>query len=177
MERGAPAKTIALILLDPRGLAEPVVSVIGDCRNAHPGTPILLLAETEDGDHALSLLRAGVRGLLSREAPDDDLRKAVTAVAAGELWMRRALMSRALTSLLEPAAAKQSPTTRSGSELLTDRESEIVEAAVAGMSNREIADRFAIGESTVKTHLHHAFEKLNLVRRSQLQNRVPWGGR
>ena len=57
---------------------------------------------------------------------------------------------------------KQDELNGSGLSLLTDREREILACAAAGRSNKEIADQLCVSLDTVKTHLHHTYQKLNV---------------
>jgi DNA-binding CsgD family transcriptional regulator len=59
-------------------------------------------------------------------------------------------------------AGQQGETDSGGLSLLTDREQEILACAAAGRSNKEIADQLCVSLDTVKTHLHHAYQKLKV---------------
>lgn len=169
-----PAEAFDVILMDPESGPGDIEQSSARLHLAFPESPIILLIEVDAAPLASRLIATGVRGFLTRHASEDLIRKAVETVAAGDLWMSRTLLTKILTLRLMPSSLPdRSPKVRGRSndptaETLTEREADVVRAAVAGLSNREIADQLGISESTVKTHLHHAFAKLHLVRRSQL---------
>jgi len=169
-----PPDAFDVILMDPESRIGDIELSSARLHLAWPESSIILLLEVDAAPLASRLIAAGVRGFLTRHASEGLIRKAVETVAAGDLWMSRTLLTKILVLRLKPSSPSTLPLkTRSRShdpaaEPLTERETDVVRAAVAGLSNREIAEQLEISESTVKTHLHHAFAKLHLVRRSQL---------
>jgi two-component system, NarL family, nitrate/nitrite response regulator NarL len=79
----------------------------------------------------------------------------VGKVHAGEHWMERRSVGRAVEKLLRREAG-----TREVAGVLTPREIEILRRVVADLRNKEIADKLSISEGTVTVHLHHIYEKL-----------------
>jgi DNA-binding NarL/FixJ family response regulator len=120
------------------------------------GTAILLY--TGYGDRALltEALDAGVRGFVLKEAPMDDLLRAVRAVSAGGTYVDPVLAGAIATSAL-------------GSELpeLTRREREVLRLLADGLSNEEIGKRLYISAETVRTHVRKAMAKLDADTRTQ----------
>jgi DNA-binding NarL/FixJ family response regulator len=125
------------------------------------GRSVILLGVADD-ECALAALRAGVRGVLGREAGGDELSRAIRVVANGQLWAPRRLLARALSLL------SSTPASPGASGSLTRREEQIVGHALGGLSNKEIADRLAIRPCTVKAHLTSVFRKLSVRDRTQL---------
>jgi DNA-binding NarL/FixJ family response regulator len=121
---------------------------------------IIMLAAPEDESWAREALSAGARGILGRI---EDLVKAVRVVHEGQMWVRRQFLTDWLEHLLGAAS------TPAGFERqLSCREREVVRCAVAGLGNKEVADRLMISEATVKVHLTHIFRKLGVHGRGQL---------
>jgi DNA-binding NarL/FixJ family response regulator len=87
----------------------------------------------------------------------------VRKVHAGEQWLERRSVGRALEKLLSREAGS-----REVAGVLTPREIEVVRMVASGSRNKEIADRLSISEGTVKIHLHHIYEKLHLNGRLEL---------
>jgi DNA-binding NarL/FixJ family response regulator len=104
-------------------------------------------------------LSRGVIGILPTASTTDLLKKAIKAVAAGELWLDRKTMSKILTS--HPASDKDEIN-------LTKTEREIVSLLCQGYRNKEIAVKLNITEQTVKSHCNRAFKKAGVTDRLQL---------
>jgi len=136
----------------------------------HDGTaprPRVLVLTTFDADeYVVDALRAGASGFLLKDVTPTDFVNALRIVAAGE-----ALLSPAVTRrLLERFAARlpRADTTRAAAlRTLTDREVEVLKLIARGFSNREIAEQLVLAEPTVKTHVSHVLEKLDLRDRAQ----------
>jgi DNA-binding NarL/FixJ family response regulator len=119
---------------------------------------VLLLCETQTHDSIISFLQQGVCGCLHPTSAPSLVAKAVRAVDAGENWLERSAMMRALQSsiAISDAASEKLP-----EGVLTQRELEILHLIGAALTNKEIARHLAISDKTVKTHLHHIYVKLN----------------
>ncbi len=121
-----------------------------------PDTAILLY--TGYGDRALltEALDAGVRGFVLKEAPMDDLLRAVQSVAGGGTYV-------------DPVLAGTLAASSVGSKLpqLTQRERDVLRLLADGLSNEEIGKRLFISAETVRTHVRKAMEKLDADTRTQ----------
>jgi DNA-binding NarL/FixJ family response regulator len=117
-------------------------------------------------DEGVAVLRAGFRGYCNGWISVDLLPRLVAAVAAGELWIGRSLLSRLLMSVaIQPVPASLSSAWRRG---LTEREQEVACLVADGASNKEVARQLGVTERTVKDHLSHIFVKLQVHDRVQL---------
>jgi len=125
-------------------------------RRSMPGTAVLLY--TGYGDRALLSegLDAGVAGFVLKEAPIDDLLRAVRAVAAGGTYVDPVLAG---TLAGSPTGAKRPE--------LTVRERDILRLLADGLSNEEIGTRLFISPETVRTHVRKAMGKLGADTRTQ----------
>ncbi len=125
-------------------------------KRSAPSTAILLY--TGYGDRALltEALDAGVAGFVLKEAPMDDLIRAVKDVAAG-------------TTYVDPVLAGTLAASSVGSQLpqLTQREREVLRLLADGLSNEEIGKRLFISAETVRTHVRKAMDKLDADTRTQ----------
>lgn len=131
-------------------------------RSAHPPTLVLV---DQVREHLQDALRAGVRGVLLNRSSPDQIASAVRLVAAGYL----------LTSSVEEARHADGPTAwrpppcdpeaDTDLEQLTRREAEILRLIARGMSNAEISAELFVSESTVKSHVQHLLNKLDLRNR------------
>jgi len=121
-----------------------------------PETAVLLY--TGYGDRALltEALDAGVKGFVLKEAPMDDLLRAVQSVAGG-------------TTYVDPVLAGTLATASVGSKLpqLTQRERDVLRLLADGLSNEEIGKRLFISAETVRTHVRKAMGKLDADTRTE----------
>lgn len=118
------------------------------------GPPVLVLTTFDTQAGIVAALEAGALGYLLKDAPEERLREAVVATAAG----RRTLAP-------EVAAALAERVTRPW-EALSAREIELLQALASGAPNRELAAQLFISEATVKTHLIHIYQKLGVDNRT-----------
>jgi DNA-binding NarL/FixJ family response regulator len=126
---------------------------------------VIILTTFELDEYVYEALRAGASGFLLKRAPAADLVAGIRIVAAGD-----ALLAPSVTRRLIDRFASQSPpeAPEAGQlEELTDREREVLELLARGLSNAEIADALVLTEGTVKTHVKHIFDKLELRDRTQ----------
>jgi DNA-binding NarL/FixJ family response regulator len=112
---------------------------------------ILVLADEHSDDAVCRLLMLGCSGYLSGDASGDTLRKAIKAVARGEIWAERQVVARTLQQALAAAGAD---------DLLTSREREILGLLRGGHTNRQIAELLFISPDTVKWHIRKVFAKI-----------------
>jgi DNA-binding NarL/FixJ family response regulator len=127
---------------------------------------VMLLTTSEEDVRIITALRAGVSGLLLKDAPSDELVRAVEALARGQ-----ALLSPRLTRRLITELASRPEADRPGSPLveeLTAREREVVVLVALGLTNVQIAERLVISPATAKTHVSRVMVKLHARSRAQL---------
>ena len=123
----------------------------------HPGTAVLILTTFAQDDDALEALRAGARGVLTKDAGRDEISRALHQAAAGHMTLAEPLQAR----LLAAASPPQAPLRAQLPDGLTPREAEVLGLIGAGFTNREIAERLVVSEATVKTHINHVFAKID----------------
>lgn len=136
-------------------------------RALSPATRTILLVDSPDDASAVHALKEGARGYCSRGTDPGLLIRAVRLVREGEIWVGR----KVILQLVEELAALHGPRAGRGDgrlRRLTPRERQISSLIAAGASNKEIADRLAITERTVKAHLTNIFQKLGLSGRLHL---------
>jgi DNA-binding NarL/FixJ family response regulator len=126
-------------------------------------TRVVLLTAHVDEQQLLEAVRLDVAGVVLKEMAPRLLVECVRKVHAGEKWLEKHSVARAM----ERMAMRETELQRL-MKLLTPRELEIVRLAAEGLRNKEIAERLTITEGTVKIHLHNIYEKLGVTGRPQL---------
>jgi DNA-binding NarL/FixJ family response regulator len=130
---------------------------------ATPSCRIIVLTTFDLDEHAFAALRAGASGFLLKDARPDELASAIRSVARGEAAISPRITRRMLQLFGSQLPAEDEAESRSKNESgLTPREREILLAIGDGLSNGELAARFFLSESTIKTHVGRIFLKLQL---------------
>jgi DNA-binding NarL/FixJ family response regulator len=126
-----------------------------------PGARVLVLTTFDADENVVEALRAGASGFLLKDVTPADFVVAIKTIAAGDALLAPAVTRR----LLDRYADRLPPVNdaRNAALLeLTERETEVLKLVGRGLSNREIAERLVLAEPTVKTHVSHVFDKLDL---------------
>lgn len=112
---------------------------------------VLVLTTYDTDSDVLPAIEAGATGYLLKDAPREELFRAVEAAAQGQAVLSPAVATRLMGQMRQPA-----------SEPLSQREQEVLELVAKGSTNREAAKQLFISEATVKTHLLHVYAKLGV---------------
>ena len=131
-----------------------------------PHSRVIILTTFDLDEYAFGGLRAGASGFLVKDTRPEDLLAAVRAVAGGEAAISGRVTRRMLELFGDRLPAADAPADDTLASL-TPRELEILTAIGEGLSNGEIAERFVVAESTVKTHVGRVLQKLELRDRVQ----------
>ena len=130
-----------------------------------PESRLIVVGEQHSDSTSYSLLRLGVKGLLTYVEAREQLTRALPLVAAGGFWVPRSVLSGFVDSIL----------TGQGRRLKTDavtnlsrREQEVLDALLENLANKEIASRLNIAERTVKFHVSNLLSKFGVRRRADL---------
>ena len=150
------AEQPAVALLDIRMPGASGIDVARQAGRAAPGTAIILYTGFSDRELLTEALDAGVRGFVLKEAPLDDLVRAVETVAAGGTYV---------DPVLGGVLASSEATSRIPK--LTQREREVLRLLADGLGNDEIGRRLYISPETVRTHVRKAMDKLDADTRTQ----------
>jgi DNA-binding NarL/FixJ family response regulator len=124
---------------------------------------ILILTTFDLDEYVYEALRAGASGFVLKDDPPEQLLGAIRIVAGGD-----ALLSPAITKrVIRQFARIPLPSPPQQLEELTERELDVFRLVVRGLSNAEIGEQLYISETTVKTHITHILQKLDLRDRVQ----------
>ncbi len=146
-----------LVILD---ISLPGLNGIDVTRQLHKSLPeakVLILSMHADPAYIKQSLQAGAQGYLLKDADDQDLLKAVAALAAGGSYFSPVVSKVVLDGYLHHTVESSD-----GVALLSDREREVLQLIAEGKSNKEIALLLHIALSTVESHRKHVMEKLGL---------------
>lgn len=153
-----------VVLMDVRMKGMDGVEATRRLRATDDAPPVLVLTTFDDDEVLSAALRAGAAGFILKDAPAEDIIRATRIVAGGEAWLDPAVTARVLATyrqdrrLPSPAAAML--------PALTPREHDVLGMMGRGLTNQEIAEALSIGEATVKSHVGHILDKLELRDRS-----------
>ena len=112
---------------------------------------VLVLTTYDTDSDVVPALEAGATGYLLKDSPRDELVRAIRAAARGEAVLAPSVATRLVSQLRAPAQ-----------DALSERELEVLTLIAQGETNRGAAARLFISEATVKTHLLHIYEKLDV---------------
>jgi DNA-binding NarL/FixJ family response regulator len=124
---------------------------------------ILILTTFDLDEYVYEALRAGASGFVLKDDPPEQLLAAIRIVAGGDALLSPAITKRVIkqfTRIPQPAPPREL-------EDLTERELEVFRLIARGLSNAEIGQELYISDTTVKTHITHILQKLNLRDRVQ----------
>lgn len=127
----------------------------------HPHTRVLLLARYDEDSRIVAAMRAGAFGYILKDTEWTDFLRILRATAKGQQVLSPIMPDRFVHNV--PGSLRQ-PHEGDAMRLstLSDRERQILACAAAGRSNKEIADHLCVSVDTVKTHLHHIYQKLSV---------------
>jgi DNA-binding NarL/FixJ family response regulator len=131
-----------------------------------PRQKVVILTTFGLDEYIIEALRAGASGFLLKDAPVDELVRAVRTVAAGDAQLSPAVTKRLLEQVARRLPSAVGRDTDPLSQL-TERERDVLRLIAGGMSNAEIAAALVVSEPTVKTHVSSVLQKLGLRDRVQ----------
>jgi DNA-binding NarL/FixJ family response regulator len=181
-----------LVLMDIRMPEMSGIAATREIKGAHPDVKVVLLTMHDEDDYVFEGIGAGASGYLLKDSSRDELISSIHRVHAGQVEMTPSVTRKIVQEFATlhqgrgaapgsaqwPAAARAQgavaarPGARGGSAApgsddLSRREMDVLTLVVRGCSNRQIAQELYIDETTVKTHLHRIFEKLQVRDRTQ----------
>ncbi|MCX7194029.1 MAG: response regulator [Proteobacteria bacterium] len=151
-----------LLIIDLRMKPLDGISLLNQLRHEGYMTPAIMLTMSDSEVDLKNAIRAGVRGYLLKDMAPDEVVDAIRRVAAGELVVAPAMTVKMIEMLRDEQPDQEK---KSSLKLLTEREREILQLLSRGESNKAIALTLKISYDTVKQHVRHILNKLNLSSR------------
>ncbi|GMU66542.1 MAG: DNA-binding response regulator [Acidobacteriota bacterium] len=138
-----------------------------------PEVKVVVLTASDDDQNLFEAVKSGAQGYLLKNLDAGDFFEHLEGVARGEPALTPALARKLMREFAKPA-----PERKDDPDALTDRELEVLQCLVEGVtSNRKLSDRLGVSENTVKFHVRNILDKLHLHNRAQvvayaLRNRI-----
>jgi DNA-binding NarL/FixJ family response regulator len=139
--------------------------VLPDIEALSERVPVIVLTASEIPADALAAVRRGARAIVFKRFAVETLMDAIRTVAAEDVWLPASLQTHMAAQLRAP-----------GANALSRREEEVLRHVAMGLRNAEVAEKLAISEETVKTHLNRIFRKLGVRDRVELALHAARGG-
>jgi DNA-binding NarL/FixJ family response regulator len=139
------------------------LETLRELKTVAPEVRVVFLAASIPDEEMVEAIGLGISGVVLKEMAPDMVVKCVRKVHAGEQWLEKRSIARALEKMMLREA-----TGRSLAGLLTTREMDILRLVASGLRNKEVATRLFISEGTVKIHLHNIYDKLGVNSRTGL---------
>jgi DNA-binding NarL/FixJ family response regulator len=131
-------------------------------RDRFPDVDVVILTASDLDEHFHTAIQSGVAGYLLKDLDAKELFNLIEGIERGEAALTRAMATRLLKDVSNRAIESSK-----GEEILTSREIEVLRLLAQGASNAQIGQELNITVNTVKTHISHILDKLNLENRTQ----------
>jgi len=158
-----------IILMDIRMPDMNGIDATRQVKQIAPSISVIMLTMYENPDYLFEAVKAGASGYVLKDVAGPDLLEAIHTVVDGGSLLNQEVVGRFLRRLAADAEQHlvgPAPTGM-GPERLTPRELEVLRLIAAGLSNKEIAARLSVTVATVKTHLEHILQKMQVSDRTQ----------
>jgi DNA-binding NarL/FixJ family response regulator len=152
VERLAPQ----VVLMDLRMPVTDGVQATARIHARWPAAKVLVLTTYDTDTDILRAIEAGATGYILKDAPREELYRAIRATAQGQSYLSPSVVTRLMGQLRAPEEGT-----------LSQREVDVLKRVAQGATNKEIAHTLHISEATVKSHLLHIFSKLGVSDRTQ----------
>lgn len=153
-----------VVLLDVRVRGESGLDICREILRRDPACRVVFFTVYDDEQYLFQALRAGATGFLLKQATGAELVAHIERAMQGETVVDASLAGRVALTAARLHAGEFWPGAHLG---LTQRESDVLELMVRGLSNRAIAVRLVVGEETVKSHVSALYRKLGVRDRAQ----------
>lgn len=133
------------------------ITLIRQLKQHDPNIKVLVLTSYVDDEHVISAINEGADGYEMKDVESEELMKTIQTVLDGTRMIHRDAQQ-----VIDSASKKPHFVNK-----LSKREIEVLKEMVKGKTNKEIAETLFVSEKTIKTHVSHIFNKLNVTDRTQ----------
>ncbi|OLD60785.1 MAG: hypothetical protein AUI53_08385 [Acidobacteria bacterium 13_1_40CM_2_60_7] len=163
--RHLEAPKAQVYVVDAHAARQATGALLTNILERFPGARLIVVGEQHNDSNSYSLLRLGVKGLLTYVEAREQLQRALPLVANGGFWVPRSVLS----SFVDSVLAGQGRRLKTDSVAnLSRREQEVLDSLLENLSNKEIANKLNIAERTVKFHVSNLLSKFGVRRRADL---------
>lgn len=159
-----PRATVYVV--DVHAARQATGALLANILDRYSSARLLVVGDGLKESESYSLLRQGVKGILTYAEAREQLARALPQVAAGGIWVPRILLSRFVDSILTSVQGRRLRADAPAE--LSRREQEVLGSLLENLANKEIADRLHISERTVKFHVSNLLAKFGVRRRADL---------
>ncbi|MEW5829370.1 MAG: response regulator transcription factor [Chloroflexota bacterium] len=149
-----------LVLLDVNMPVMGGIETIRNLRKAHSEVKVLMLTISQREEDLIGAIVAGASGYILKNTDPEVLRKAILDVVEGKSMLAPELAGQVFKLLRRSQVGRADP-------LLSDRELEVLHCLARGLTTAQIAGELYISENTVKTHIRHIMEKMEVSNRTE----------
>lgn len=156
----------SVYVVDAHAARQATGVLLGNILEHNSSARLLVVGDRLKEADSYSLLRQGVKGILTYAEAREQLPRALPQVASGGIWVPRPVLSRFVDSILTGRHARRlSPDSAND---LSQREQEVLTGLLDNMANKELAQKMKISERTVKFHVSNLLAKFGVRRRADL---------
>ena len=153
-----------VVLLDVRMPQQSGIEACLAIKEAVPTAKIIMLTASDEEADLYEAVKSGASGYLLKDSSIEEVAQGIRVVADGQSLISPSMAAK----LIDEFKTMSRPERSTGPALkLTDRELEVLRLVAKGLSNRDVAQRLAISENTVKNHVRNMLEKLQLHSRME----------
>lgn len=156
----------SVYVVDAHAARQATGALLGNILERYSNARLLVVGDGLKEAETHSLLRQGVKGILSYAEAREQLAEALPQVAAGGMWVPRTVLSRFVDSILNSTQGRRLRADAPAE--LSRREQEVLSGLLENLANKEVADRLHISERTVKFHVSNLLAKFGVRRRADL---------
>jgi DNA-binding NarL/FixJ family response regulator len=156
----------SVYVVDAHAARQATGALLANILERYSNARLLVVGDDLKESESYSLLRQGVKGILTYAEARGQLARALPQVAAGGIWVPRNLLSRFVDSILSSTQGRRLAPDAPAE--LSRREQEVLSSLLENLANKEIADRLHISERTVKFHVSNLLAKFGVRRRADL---------
>jgi DNA-binding NarL/FixJ family response regulator len=154
----------AVVLMDVRMPGDSGIEATRQITARFPATKVVILTSFADDDVVVRAIKAGAVGYVLKQVGNEELLRAITAVARGEALLDPSVTARLLCRVRETERKVDEDAFRG----LSDRELDVLAELARGKTNAEIGSRLNLSEKTVRNYVSNILEKLHLTNRIEL---------
>ncbi len=142
--------------------------IVSELIDEMPGLRVVVIAERSDIDAQAKAIKLGAVGIVHKEQSSKMLIEAIRRTHRGETWMNQVILSKILLNERSGRRKSMNAETAKDPDALTPRELQVTKMIGEGLKNKEIAQKLAITEATVRHHLSSVYSKVGVEDRLNL---------